>query len=1033
MNRSPAPRWLVLGAFAASGGAGLAYEVLWTRYLGLFVGHGAYAQVLVLAVYLGGMALGAWTVGRIVDGLDRPLLWYAAAEVVLAGFGLAFHPVFTLVTEASYQQIFPALGSAALVGSARWSLAGMLILPQAVVLGGTFPLMAAGLVRTERDRPGRGVAEAYLLNTLGGALGVLVTGFWLVPRLGLPGASSAAAVLNLLAAGSVWYAVGVGGGSAPDPVAGADAETRSPDPPAPPSDGVPPAGRSRSLRPETIGPVLLVVSFGTALASFAYEIAWIRMLSLVLGSATHSFELMLSAFILGLAVGAWLVRDVTDRTADPLRALGGVQALMGVAAMVSLPMYLLTFDWMAGLVTALQPLDEGYAIYNVIRYGICLLVMLPATVLAGMTLPLVTGTLLRAGAGERAIGQVYAANTVGSVAGVGVAGLVALPALGLEGLLTAGAVLDILLGIWLLERSWRLAGGTPRAPLLAAAATGLVVFGIATAIRLDPTVLTSGVFGRAAEGAEGHLALYYEDGRTATVSAHVGRADGVIVLATNGKPDASFGPRWVAEGRDTLPVRPIEAGTDYTTQVLSPLIALAHHPTARTAANIGHGSGMSAAAFLAGEHVERLVTIEIEPLMVEASVVFMPANATAFADPRSTFVFDDAKSFFTYSRERFDAIFAEPSNPWVSGIASLFTMEFYRRVRGYLADGGVFAQWVQLYELDDELFVSILAALDTAFPSYRGYLVGDSDLVIVASADRDLAEPDWSVFEAEGARALMVGVPPFTPAALGSLLLFDETTFRAVLDGDVTPNSDYDPVLDAGAERARFDQSYARGLHGMAVDAIDLRRMLSDDADVPAAYSLPPALGLSPAVLGARASWLREALSAGGGIAPEAFPEWTDALVNLRLVLEIASREAPPTSWPAWSAAAARAHADLHWGSFGWVDTSFYRVVDRFLERASPPPAARAVVDLMRGSWLGDWRVAADASDALVPRVRAGELWMETSLLMDLAVVARLRVGDTPSARRALESLRPRSGRDAGDLRDELLSALVAPTPASAR
>lgn len=144
--------------------------------MGLYVGHSAYAQVLVLAVYLGGMAIGALIVADLSKRVARPLAWYVGAEVALAALGLLFHPAFVLTTGLSYDVVFPALGSASLVGGARWGIAGLLILPQAVVLGATFPFMAAGLVRRDVGRPGQSVALAYLLNTMGGAGGVLLAG-----------------------------------------------------------------------------------------------------------------------------------------------------------------------------------------------------------------------------------------------------------------------------------------------------------------------------------------------------------------------------------------------------------------------------------------------------------------------------------------------------------------------------------------------------------------------------------------------------------------------------------------------------------------------------------------------------------------------------------------------------------------------------------------------------------------------------------------------------------------------------------------
>ena len=1020
-------------AFVASGIAGLVYEVTWSRYLGLYVGHSAYAQVLVLAVYLGGMAVGSLAVSDLSRRLERPLLWYAGTEAALAGFGLLFHPIFGAATGFTYDSVFPALGSASLVGAVRWGVAGVLILPQAVALGATFPLMAASLVRTDEDRPGRGVAVAYLANTLGGAAGVLLAGFWLVGTVGLAGTMAAAAGLNALAALLAWS---VARSSAPartaEPesaaahLAAAAPEEGSPTPERPTRD----TGGSREPDPASrpLVRLLLTVSFGTALASFAYEIGWIRMLSLVLGSATHAFELMLSAFILGLAAGAWLIRNVTDRSAAPLRLLGGIQVFMGLAALATLPLYLVSFDAVAYLVQTLRERPDGYALFNLSRYALCLAIMLPSTVAAGMTLPVITGTLLRRGAGERSIGQVYGVNTIGSVVGAGVAGLLGLPWLGLKGLLIAGAALDVALGVWLLERSARREGRPRPRMALAGLGAGALAAAVGIGVRFEHSLVTSGVFRYGEIPAEGAWEpLYYADGRTATVSAHLGLGDGMIVLSTNGKPDASMGLRWRDERRDTLPITPIGAGQDFTTQVLAPAIALAYAPAAARVANVGHGSGMTGSTFLASPSVERLVTIEIEPAMVEGSFVFLPMNGPVFADPRSSFVFDDAKSFFAYSRERFDVLFAEPSNPWVSGNASLFTAEFYERARGFLAPGGVLAQWIQIYELNDRLLLSVLAAIDRVFPSYRGFLVGDMDLLIVASADGPLREPpDWSVLDLEGVRALTLSAPPFTPEHMRALELFDETTFRAVLERGVAPNSDYRPILDSGAEASRFRQQTAEGTYAFATSRLDLARVLRGERQPPLPYRLVPARGLEAAIRWGRAAWLREAMERGGGIAPEEYPEWGDQLVGLRTLLVQAAGAEPPFSWESWAGAFVRMESELHWGTSGWAAEALYGPVRAFLDRVEAPAPARATVALLHGAASLDWAEAAGGADVLVPLVAEGERWTPPDLLLDISVVAYLRTGRVQAARLALTRLTPRTGRADWNLRNRLLEALIA-------
>jgi spermidine synthase len=1022
-------------AFVVSGVAGLVYEVIWSRYLGLFVGHGAFAQVLVLSVYLGGMAVGALAVSDLSRRLDRPLLGYAMLEAVLGAFGLVFHPLYVAVTGFGYGTVFPALGDPSTVGAVRWALAGLLILPQAVVLGATFPLMAAGLVRADPTRPGGGVARAYLLNTVGGAGGVLLAGFAFIGWFGFAGTSVAAAVLNFSAAGLVWYAVRGGEGTAAVghgevDVSGSGAETSGSGAPA-----APVAPPPRTPVPRLAG-LLFPVAFGTAVASFAYEIGWIRMLSLLLGSATHAFELMLSAFILGLAVGAFVVRSFVDRVRAPLRALGLIQVAMGLAALVSLPVYAASFDVVAAMVESVSGSAGGYALFNTGRYGLALAVMLPATVLAGMTLPLLTATLMRAGAGEQAIGRVYAVNTVGAVSGAMLAGLVALPVLGLKGLIMAGAALDVALGLWILGfaalgsrssvavRERLVEFGRRVGPPVA---VGTPVFiAVAVGVQLDQTVVTSGVFrdGFVPEAGSRRI-LYYQDGRTATVSAHMALPEGVTVLSTNGKPDASVGPLWRMEGRDTLPETPIPSGSDFTTQLLSGLVGLAHRPDARNAANIGHGSGITATALLTSDRLERLVTIEIEPRMVEGSLVFLPINQAAFDDPRSSYVFDDAKSFFSYQRERFDLIVTEPSNPWVSGTAGLFTKEFYSQVGGFLTDEGVLVQWMQLYELEDDLFLSVMAALDAAFEAYRVYLVGDADVVIVASPRGSLGAPDWSVTSSPSVRSFTAGIPEIRAAHMEALLLFDESVLGPLLAGDVAANSDFRPILDLGAERARFHRAFAHGPFSFATSPFDLTRLLREESRAPAPHTPVPARGPISLVNSERGAWLREAVATGGAFPSEHFPEWNDALVHLQTFLLLTRGDQQLGAWDTWGQGFSKAATELHWGTTGWTDEAFYGTVRTFLDRAGAPPEARAVVDLHEAVATFDWPRAALAADLLVEPVAIGGRWMQPATLLDAAVLAYLLTGRLDAARGALDALIPATTRAPGHMRHRVLEALV--------
>ena len=292
---------LLAAAFVLSGAAGLIYESIWSRYLGLFVGHSAGAQVIVLVIYLGGMSLGAAVAARYSQRVREPLLGYAAVEVLVGLIGLGFHEAFVGMSGFAYSTIFPALAGGPALAMVKWSLAALLILPQSLLLGSTFPLMSAGLLRLVSadgaTGSGRTLSTLYFTNSIGAAVGVLVSGFYLIGVAGLPGTLLTAAIINIVVGLFVFGAVRL--------------TTEPKDEQAAPAAPRPLVAASPEL--PFLWRVLLVVSAGTALASFIYEIGWIRMLSLVLGSATHSFELMLSAFILGLALGALWVRSHADR------------------------------------------------------------------------------------------------------------------------------------------------------------------------------------------------------------------------------------------------------------------------------------------------------------------------------------------------------------------------------------------------------------------------------------------------------------------------------------------------------------------------------------------------------------------------------------------------------------------------------------------------------------------------------------------------------------------------------------------------
>ncbi|HLQ02367.1 MAG TPA: fused MFS/spermidine synthase [Burkholderiales bacterium] len=766
---------LLFALFTLSGFTGLIYESVWSHYLKLFLGAAAFAQSFVLAAFMGGLALGAWLASRWSSRLKNLLAAYGWIEAAIGVAALYFHEAYVLLTQASLDHVIPALGSPGAVEIFKYTLCAALIVPQTVLLGMTFPLLSGAVIRREPHASGHHLAMLYFTNSIGAAIGALAAAFWLLGWLGMPGTMRLAGALNLALAAAV-LAIARGGEPAPFS--------------AQPQSGTAPTGRY-------IARLFLAGAFVTGLASFVYEIVWIRMLSLVLGSSFHAFELMLSAFITGLALGGLWIRRRIDHIADPVRYAGLIQVVMGLAALATIFVYHRTFDWMEWGLGILQRNDSAYPVFNLFSHALAFAVMLPATFLAGMTLPLFTHVLLRGGGGERAIGQVYAANTLGAIAGVLIAVHVLVPEAGLKLALVLGAAADMLLGAWLLRYSQ---AAFRRAHAFAAVILGmLAATATARAEVLEPERLASGVFryGRAAP--EEQQVFFYRDGKTASVAVLGGKGSRVTI-STNGKPDAAM---YLDPGDPPT-------GDEYTMTLLAALPLLIK-PDARSYANIGWGSGLTATVLLSHGGPREVHTIEIEPAMVAGARSFFPRNIRAYRDPRSQVYFEDAKSYFARHGRRYDVIISEPSNPWVNGVAGLFTAEFYRETKRYLAPEGLFVQWLQLYELNDRLLGSMLAALAESFADYEVYAANSGDLVVVAVAEGRVPRPG-SLPEKEQVfmqQLDRIGIKRREEIAARSV---GTKSVIAPLLAPLAPliNSDFHPLVQLEAPRARFQASSAR-------------------------------------------------------------------------------------------------------------------------------------------------------------------------------------------------------------------------------
>ncbi len=647
--------------FFLSGAAALVYESLWMRQFALVFGNTTYSVTVTLAAFMGGIALGS----RLIAGLPvrNPARLYALAE---AGAGATALATLFLLRELPhwYGSLASAL-PAPLEMALRIFSAAVVIGPTTVLLGFTFPLLADFLNRAG-DGMHAGIGALYRVNTVGGAAGVLSAGFLLLPALGVTGLFVAAAATDLVIGAVFWVL-------APPALPRAAASEPAPRRAAP--EPGPQGGRQDAL--------FALLAFCSGAGSFGLEVLCTRSLALVIGSSYYSFNTMLAAFLLGIVLGALIYGLLAPRRplllAGALFAALGLLALVEVALLGALPR--LYFDLMSRL-------GSSFLAYQAAGFALSLLAMLPLTTLFGITFPLLAR--LQGGLDARGVsGRLYLWNTLGSILGALAAGFLLVPLTGLQASFVWCAGVLLLPGLLALlaalprRVALRAASGPAAAALLAAAGLFYRPW--------DLLLMTSGVYkyglewrglirdGRTLqEGLRKYRTLlFYREGREAVVS--VTRSAAGTFLAINGK---------------------IDAGTqaDTATQKLLAHLPLALHPAPSTAFIVGWGSGCTAGS-AALYPLREIHCAEIEPAVFDTAPLFEQLNRGVQRDPRFRILRRDARSLLLAGGRRYDVIISEPSNPWVSGMASLFTSEFYRIVAERLEEGGVFCQWFHYYDL----------------------------------------------------------------------------------------------------------------------------------------------------------------------------------------------------------------------------------------------------------------------------------------------------------------------------------------------
>lgn len=764
-----------------SGIAGLVYEVVWSRHVTELVGASSSAQVLVISTYMGGLALGSWLFGSLADRVKRPEKLYATLEIAIGAYGLVFPWVvkavgvpFIALAKGSYPE---NLGTVTVL---RLALAVAVLLPPTTLMGGTLPAAARFLIGRDASVR-RTVGRLYFLNSLGASLGAALAAFALLPNLGLHPSAVVAASLNV---GAALLALLV---------------ARGPELPPPAADPGEPPLEKRSAR------LALIAVTTSGFAALALEVAWIRLLALILGSSAQAFAVMLSAFILGIALGSGLVARPTLRAMDPLRLLAALLAA-GVAALaLTLPFAERIVFVFARLAGVFPPTETGYVGYQAGMYAGCLALMLIPTLCMGAALPVAARAASRGAASAgRYVGITYAVNTMGTLFGA-IAANWLMPALTLRGLFIASLLVDLAAAFI------ALAGATR--PLSRRTVLGVAgaVACVAIAIGAGPwrnSIITGGVFrerGRIGKSWDAFVTtlsewkeLYAVDGSNATVT--VGERGNTIALFVNGKADAS-------------------TGIDMGTQAFCGHIPLILKPDAKRVLVVGLGSGVTSGAAASHEQVE-VETVELLPEVRDASRFFDPWNDHVLANPRHRLTVDDAKTYVKLASHKYDVIISEPSNPWMAGIAGLFSDEFWSDADRALADDGLLLAWMHTYEITDEMVSLVARTISRRFPYVYGFLPIGEDVLFIASRKpiaRDYAAMEKALTPSVKANLARSGLPISLPGIL-ALQAISPVTMRS-FPGDGPINTDAKPILEYRAPYGFFAHA-----DSSVIDMVDERR-----------------------------------------------------------------------------------------------------------------------------------------------------------------------------------------------------------------
>jgi len=692
--------------FFVSGATALTYEIIWVRLLGFVFGNTTFAISSILTAYMAGLGLGSYWVGRFADRWRRPLWGYGCLEIgvgVYAAFSFLLLKGIQTLYITFAQHIDPGL---TLFTALRLLLSFVVFFIPTFFMGATLPVLAKFYIR-RADVIGPEMAILYGLNTAGAVTGTFLTGFLLLPLYSMHTLLAMAVTLNI--------GIGLFACMLSNPLESMEVDRMT---------QVTPKVDHRNADPPPLSPRLsrwlLIGIIVSGAAAMIYQVSWTRILASVLGSSTYAFTLMLVTFLLGLALGSTASEYLMTRRAPRLSDWGWLQLIIAFSAMTTLPLFA-----QVGMITVrLFAITIGHPNgLELIRFMICSVFMIVPTFCFGALFPVSTAIYAKnPKILGRQVGILYLANTCGNILGSLSAGFFLIPLIGIYRTILIAISAGCGIGLWALWVDLRrlfsrlvLTGGTVLSLI-----GGLWSMGSGW----DPHLITSGLHiypqSMMTQKSVEILAwlydqqiLFYREGLNSIIS--VGQFGENRYLKINGKTDASN-----------------NLNDDMITQVLSGHLPLLLHPNPRRTLVIGFGSGTTLGAVLAHPIIQA-DSVEIEPAVLAAAPYFDPINHKSYRDLRVRSFLNDARNHLLIERGNYDVIISEPSNPWMAGMANLFTVEFYQLVLQHLSSDGILCQWMHAYSVSPNDVQMVIASVQKVFPHVTLWEGVTGDFLIIAS------------------------------------------------------------------------------------------------------------------------------------------------------------------------------------------------------------------------------------------------------------------------------------------------------------